>query len=196
MARNRETTEQRRLIWLDTYPDAVTLRDWLFGQGEFEGKTDLTGVYHEHPLHRGIYVGNFGQFLAGLRDQLITRGHLSERQTQIVRDSLAKKRAWAAERAVKAAAEAATSAATSRHVGFVGSRQDFDLRVQWVKRYEGTFGATYFHGLKDLEGNVVIYKGSKCLGRKDDAIRVKATVIEHGIRDGIAQTVISRPATI
>jgi len=51
----------------------------------------------------------------------------------------------------------------------------------------------FIHVMDDAQGNVVVYKGSKELGSKVDALSLVATVAEHGEREGIRQTVIKRP---
>jgi hypothetical protein len=58
---------------------------------------------------------------------------------------------------------------------------------------EGQFGTSYLHIMNDAQGNVVIYKGTKILGGKTETLTVKATVKEHGERDGVKQTKIARP---
>lgn len=180
----------RRKRWLAANPDAQRLWDWLQSCGEFAGTYDENGNFRAHPL---AIRGNsgFNDFLFKLADDLVNWGSLSDKQTQIVRDALARQETFVAERKAKYAAQDASS----QHIGTVGKREVFSLTIQWVKYFEGAFGATYIHGLKDAAGNVVIYKGSKCLGEKGAAITVKATVKEHGERDGVKQTIITRPAT-
>lgn len=142
-----------------------------------------------------IAQGTAGQWEENtIRDivgKLIQYGDLSEKQVGFVAKLLAKIPAREAEKAARAAANA-----KSQHVGTVGKRETFTLTIQWVKYFESDFGAAYIHGLKDATGNVVIYKGSKCLGEKGATLTVKATVKEHGERDGIKQTIISRPAAV
>ena len=176
--------------WFAAHADAQRLQDWLLSQGEFSGTYDDHGNHRAHPLAiRGN--GGFIDLLRKLAADLDECGGLSDKQTQIVRDALARQETFVAERKAKFAA----ADASSQHIGTVGKRGAFSLTVQWVKYFEGVFGATYIHGLKDAAGNVVIYKGSKCLGEKGAAITVKATVKEHGERDGVKQTIITRPAT-
>ena len=180
-----------RTRWHAAHADATRLRDWLLSEGEFAGTWDHNGNLRPHPLAlRGN--GGFFDLLHKLAADLRDCGGLSEKQTEIVRKALANQERFAAERKTKFAA----LNASSQHIGTVGKREVFDLTVQWVKHFEGAFGATYIHGLKDAAGNVVIYKGSKCLGQKDAALKVKATVKEHGERDGVKQTIISRPAAV
>ena len=76
----------------------------------------------------------------------------------------------------------------------MGKREKFALSIDWVKGYDSTFGTMYINGLRDLAGNIVIYSGSKALGEKGQQIIVLATVKAHGEREGVKQTVISRPA--
>jgi hypothetical protein len=47
--------------------------------------------------------------------------------------------------------------------------------------------------MHDVDGNVVVYKGSNLLGEKGNAVSVKATIKDHDSRDGVKQTKISRP---
>ena len=178
-----------RTRWFAAHADAQRLQEWLLSTGEFAGTWDDNGNHRAHPLAiRGN--GGFTDLLRKLAADLDECGGLSDKQTQIVRDALARQEKFVAERKAKFAAQDANS----QHVGTVGKRDTFTLTVQWVKYFEGAFGATYIHGLKDAAGNVVIYKGSKCLGERGATVTVKATVKEHGERDGVKQTIISRPA--
>lgn len=122
--------------------------------------------------------------------KLIKYGDISEKQLAFLAKLVAQITTREAANAARAAADA-----NSQHIGTVGKREVFTLTVTWVKYFEGTFGATYIHGLKDAAGNVVIYKG-KCLGQKGDSISVKATVKEHGEREGVKQTILARPAAV
>lgn len=179
-----------RTRWFAAHSDARRLSDWLLSQGEFEGTWDHNGNLKPHPLAiRGN--GGFTDLLRKLAQDLEECGGLSDKQTEIVRNALVRQEQFAAERKAKYAA----ADAGSQHIGTVGKREVFTLTINWVKYFEGAFGATYIHGLKDAAGNVVIYKGSKSLGEKGATVTVKATVKEHGERDGVKQTIISRPAT-
>lgn len=178
-----------RTRWFAAHADAQRLRDWLLSAGEFAGTYDDFGNYKAHLLAlKGN--GGFMDLLRKLAADLDECGGLSDKQTEIVRKALANQERFAAERKAKFAA----ADAGSQHIGTVGERTNLELTLNWVKYFEGAFGATYIHGLKDAAGNVVIYKGSKCLGEKGATVKVKATIKEHGERDGVKQTVISRPA--
>ena len=180
-----------RTRWFAAHADAQRLQDWLLSTGEFAGTWDDNGNHRAHPLAiRGN--GGFTDLLRKLAADLDECGGLSDKQTDIVRNALARQATFVAERKLKFAAQDAGS----QHIGTAGKREVFTLTIQWVKYFEGAFGATYIHGLKDAAGNVVIYKGSKCLGEKGATLTVKATVKEHGERDGVKQTIISRPAAV
>ena len=180
-----------RTRWFAAHADAQRLQDWLLSQGEFAGTYDDNGNHRAHPFAiRGN--GGFIDLLHKLAADLDECGGLSDKQTDIVRNALARQATFVAERKTKFAAQDASS----QHIGIVGKREVFTLTINWVKYFEGAFGATYIHGLKDAAGNVVIYKGSKCLGEKGASVTVKATVKEHGDRDGVKQTIISRPAAV
>ena len=121
--------------------------------------------------------------------KLVQYGDLSGKQVGFISKLLAKILTRDAEKAAHLAANAG-----SQHVGTVGKREKFALSIDWVKGYDSTFGTMYINGLRDLAGNIVIYSGSKALGEKGQQIIVLATVKAHGEREGVKQTVISRPA--
>ena len=75
-------------------------------------------------------------------------------------------------------------------------RRDFSLTVKFTTSYFGPFGTTYVYVCADPDGNVIVYKGSATIGKNGEAIKVKATIKEHGIRDGVCQTIIGRPKKI
>ena len=112
-------------------------------------------------------------------------GGLTERQGLAVRNILAK----SAERKAQYRAEALTKV----HVGAVGERRDFDLTIKFVTSFETQFGTTFVNICEDADANVVVYKGSNLLGGKGEKVQVKATIKAHDHRDGVAQTIISRP---
>lgn len=105
----------------------------------------------------------------------------------------------AAERQAAFEAKKAAERAVSQHVGAVGERRDWVLTVQHVHSYSidsfRGYGSETRHIsiCRDADGNVVIYKGSYALGAKGEVVMLKASVKEHGERDGVKQTVIQRP---
>jgi hypothetical protein len=89
--------------------------------------------------------------------------------------------------------------AASRHIGTVGERIELTLTVEHVIRLDSNLPAFYhaapssIYLCRDGAGNRVVYRGSGCFGGKGEIITVKATITEHGERDGEKQTVIARP---
>lgn len=88
----------------------------------------------------------------------------------------------------------------SQHIGIVGDRVDLILTVTFVTDYQTQFGITNVFGLRDADGNILIYKGTSALYNtncqfavKGDTVKVKATIKEHAERDGVKQTIINRP---
>lgn len=87
----------------------------------------------------------------------------------------------------------AHDAVKSQHVGNVGEKISFAGVIEFVKGFDGMYGTTWIHVIKDLVGNVIVYKGTKRLAGKGDQINVTAKIKSHGERDGVKQTVIERP---
>ena len=215
-----------RTKWLAEHADAQRLADFLTGTGEFQSKValgcnchtffedggfgcDYEAIEHSEECldgKRGFtcrrvaprvsrpYTGGFAELLSKFEKDLDQWGKLSPKQTQIVRDALAKAEGFATERDAKRAAETAERAATSHHVGEVGERRDFDLIVERTLEFSGQFGMTFINLCRDTDGNVVVYKGSNCW--EQGPIRVKATIKGHESRDGVAQTLLSRPKVL
>ena len=172
----------RRKTWFATHADAERLSDWLYHRGEFQ----------DHPLTRGMFNGDFGDVLLKMRDAFDEWGGLTDKQTDLVRRALAR----AEERLVKAQQrreERITAEREgSRHVGAIGERREFTLTVNKVFSFESIYGMTYINICKDVDGNVIVYKGTNSF-EEGETVRVKATVKAHEERDGVAQTLIARP---
>lgn len=83
----------------------------------------------------------------------------------------------------------------SRHVGTIGERIDITGTIVFVVRFEGKFGFTYVTGIKNAEGDLIVQKGVS-IGSKGDRVSIKATVKAHEMRDGVKQTIITRPKVI
>lgn len=160
-----------------------------------KGKARAQKILGENSLSAAweIYTGTVDQWEENtIRDivgKLVKYGMISDKQMAFVASLLAKIPARDAQKAERAAANAG-----SQHVGTVGKREKFALTIEWIKGFDSAFGTTYIHGLRDAGGNIVIYKGSKVLGDKGQQILVLATVKAHDEREGVKQTVISRPA--
>ena len=126
--------------------------------------------------------------------KLIQYGDLSEKQW----DFLVKLLTQIDERGQKKAKRDglhAEDVKNSQHVGTIGERITIEGTVFFRAAFDGVYGTTYITGIRDAAGNVYIQKGT-AIGDKDDDIRIKATVKEHGVRDGVKQTIISRPKVI
>jgi len=181
IANNRRKTGARKFAAL--FEDADAIIDFV------ETRVSDAQVAHWARFGRGMEEASFiDACWAGLQ----TFGGLTEKQGLAVRSIIAKN----AERKAQYRAEALTKV----HVGTVGERRDFDLTVRFVTDFETQFGITNVFVMEDAEGNVVVYKGAGSLYNADgqfavkgDKISVKATVKEHGERDGVKQTIIARP---
>lgn len=163
--------------------------DFLFQAGEFQPTQIIEAggglQYQTHPLVRA----SSAEFRIKMMQSELEWGRLTKGQEQAVLRMIDK----AKERLAARDAEKAEKRATAKHIGTVGERREFTLSVKFTTEYETQFGTTFVHVMEDADGNVVVYKGSKMIGGKGDQIIIKATIKEHGVRDGIAQTIISRP---
>lgn len=204
----------RRRNWLASHADAQRLWDWLFGHGEFESRFSCGLVGSDYENHRcadldrccdkgviehstriGMFAGDFGGVLLEMREAILEWGGLTDKQTDLVRRALVR----AEDRVVKAIQRReeriAGDRATSKHVGTVGERTELTLTVNKVFSFDGQFGITFINLCKDPSGNVIVYKGSNGF-EEGETLRVKATIKAHDERDGVAQTLISRPKII
>lgn len=89
-------------------------------------------------------------------------------------------------------AERAANAAKSNYVGTIGERITIEGTIFFTTDYETAYGTTYVTGIKDAAGNIFIQKGV-AIGRKGEEITLKATIKDHSEREGVKQTIISRP---
>jgi len=121
-------------------------------------------------------------------------GGLTDKQTELVRNALARAEKWEAERQAKYAAKKAEDL-NGQHVGAVGQRYEFDLVVERVHSYDTDYGATYINICRDASNNVIVYKGSNEWG-KGEKIVCKATVKDHSEYEGVKQTMIQRPKVL
>jgi hypothetical protein len=87
-------------------------------------------------------------------------------------------------------------AAKSKHIGNVGDKITLAAVVEMVKGFDGMYGTVWIHVLKDLAGNVLIYKGTKRLANKGSSINLAAKIKAHGDRDGVKQTIVERPKLV
>ena len=191
-----------REVVLERYPEAVEDSNGRF-HAPYDGYVD--------PIDQRVYRG--GEFLPyeELTDPMaMAMGRAKWRPSAF--DAAGELHTWHGTHAQQVAAQAvireqntAIERATSDHVGEVGAMVDLpDLHITFVRGYDGLYGTTWIHVLKDRDGNVVVYKGSKRLrsGKnphldhdlvKGERFSMRCKVKEHGERDGVRQTVVQRP---
>ena len=80
-------------------------------------------------------------------------------------------------------------------VGTVGERQAFAVTVKHIVELESMYGISHLHICRDADDNVVIYKGTQYWA-KGAQVTCTAKVKEHGVRDGVKQTIIQRPTKV
>jgi predicted Fe-S protein YdhL (DUF1289 family) len=165
---------------------------FLFELDEFEYTFLADGTCFTHPVVKAC----LGDFYTKMRDSVNEWGGLTDGQTNAVLAMIERGEARVAERAKAREKARQADADKSGWLGTVGERRVFDLTIRMVIAMEGQYGYSYLHVMNDVDGNVVVYKGTNCLGEKGDAVSVKATVKEHDIRDGVRQTKISRPKEV
>jgi hypothetical protein len=204
-------SKTRRRNWLAAHSDAQRLWDWLYGYGEFESRFScgLVGSDYdnhrcenmdhccgkgvaEHPTRIGMFAGNFGGTLLEMREAIMEWGGLTDKQTDLVRRALARAEDRLAKANHRREERLAVDRATSQHIGIVGERREFILKVDKVFSFESLYGITYINICKDANGNVIVYKGSNRY-EQGETLSIKATVKKHEEREGVKQTLIARP---
>ena len=142
-------------------------------------------------------------------------GKLTEGQYNAVCKIIDKQAARQAEWDAKREADKNAKNATLEHVGVVGERMQFELKVVAVIEFDRPKFHYYDSGvghitiMEDDAGNKVVYmnllseKGEDDYGcetwrtaDKGDTVLFMAKVKEHGVRDGAKQTIVQRPTKI
>lgn len=100
------------------------------------------------------------------------------------------------QRAQAREAERASKAEVSRHFGTIGKRETFTLTVERVFSRDTEYGVTHITTMRDCAGNVAVWFATRELLNVGQTYQMKCTVKSHGERDGIAQTVLTRCATV
>jgi len=172
--------------WIASEPKAAIIDNFLHCAGDFAPVRLDNGLSKNHAL----VTAAVGNFYYAMRDALDEYGSLTEKQTAAVVAMMERAQTRLDNRA-KAIAEAA---ARSSHIGAIKERRDFELTIKLRTGFDGSFGYVHVFVMEDSAGNVVVYKGSVVLGERGDTVKFKATIKAHGERDGIAQTIITRPA--
>jgi hypothetical protein len=138
-------------------------------------------------INRLAAVENPNPFIADMARRLREVGNLSEKQLAAAATTIAR----------IAAQEAARAA--SRHVGEIGKRVVLVVKIERVIQLDSDLPKWYRYAApsiylgRDEQGNRIVYKGTGSFGSANETILVKATIDEHGERDGELQTVVSRP---
>lgn len=147
---------------------------------------------------RVSYADNFVGSLAKAFDNF---GKLTPKQVEAVRKSIAQR---AARKAEWAAQDAALNA-QRRWLGEVGDKVVVELTLKKAivigefQQYRWSpVVLRYLLILEDAERNVVIYRGNSNAMpfNEGDSVKVKATIKECGVREGVKQTVIERPKAV
>lgn len=180
-----------RAKWLKESATAQRCIDFLCEDGEFAATEirDEAGYVTKRIPHP-VVKASVGEFFGKLYESLRDWGRLTAGQEAACLRMIDK----ALERRAQRDATIAAKRETAKHIGTVGERREFDLSIKFTTEFETQFGLTFVHVCEDADGNVVVYKGSKVLGQRGDSVVVKATIKAHDYRDGIAQTIITRPS--
>lgn len=118
-----------------------------------------------------------GEFWTRFRGDIVNRMQTpSERQLALVQGEVAKRQ----------------QNASSAHIGAVGDRVEIEGQIERVISMDTHFGIKFINIIRCNNGNVVVYRGNY-LGDKGDTVHLMATVVEHGEREGVKQTIIQRP---
>ena len=118
-----------------------------------------------------------GDFWIGFRESFLARACAPTfRQEELVNLEIAKR-----------------AKAPSAHVGAIGDKVTLTLTCERELRLESQFGVSWMSICRDAAGNVVIYKGNADFLGQGKTGEVKATIKEHAVYNGVAQTMIMRP---
>ena len=134
-------------------------------------------------------------FVGSLASAYATYGKLSEKQVLAVRKCIA-------DRAVRKAEWASKQAlidATRQHIGSVGEKVTLTLILKKVINLDSAFGTIGLFIFEDADKNVVIYKGNASSVwelAEGQTATLKTSIKEHGVRNGVKQTLIQRPKAV
>lgn len=140
-------------------------------------------------------------FVGSLAYAFDTFGKLTEGQVNAVRKCIVQR----VERKAEWADKQAAANAALLHLGTVGEKITLTLTIKKFITFDSAYGVQQLAILEDADRNVVIYKGnSRAINNnangsytaEGDTITITATVKEHGVRNGVKQTVIQRPKAI
>jgi uncharacterized protein YfbU (UPF0304 family) len=170
----RNIIANARKTWLANTPRALEILDAVEAGREY---------------NKGTVIYKEG-FMGSMASALDSYGKLTPKQSEAVLKGIEAHAARKAEWDDKKAAIDATRA----FVGTVGEKITITLKVVHIVELDGSFGTIYINICEDADNNTIIYKGNaKGFPNKDETATITATVKEHGVRNGVKQTVIQRP---
>jgi len=157
--------------------------------GEIESALTDGITYDGH----GNFMGYGDDFMGKMAESFYTWGKLSPKQCEAILKGIDARAARRAEWADKKAA----IDATREHIGTVGEKTTMTIKVVHIVVLEGSYGTTYINICEDENNNTIIYKGNaNGFPDKGETATITATIKEHGVRNGVKQTVIQRPKVI
>lgn len=180
---HRNIMVNARKTWERNTPDAANIAAYLDKKGTYI----IEGTRRFDRIPETAYTDNF---FGSLAKALNTYGKLSPKQCEAVRKCMVKDQERQA--GFKAIRDARKT--LSNHIGTVGERLDLTLTIAHVVEIPTDYGLMLIHIMSDADQNRVIYKGSKRLADKGETVTLKATIKDHGEREGEKQTIIARPA--
>jgi len=135
----------------------------------------------------GSISGYVDGFMGSMAEAYDKYGKLSEKQCEAILKGIDARAARRAEWADKKAA----IDATREHIGTVGEKTTMTIKVVHIVVLEGTYGTTYINICEDENNNTIIYRGkANGFPDKGETATITATIKEHGVRNGVKQTVI------
>lgn len=141
----------------------------------------------------GGIAGYVEGFMGSMAEAYDKYGKLSPKQCEAILKGIDARAARRAEWADKKAA----IDAKREHVGTVGEKITLTLKVVHIVELDTAFGVNFIFICEDENQNTVIYKGkSSAMPGKGETVTVVATIKEHGVRDGVKQTIIQRPKLV
>jgi hypothetical protein len=165
--------------FMRTYEDYAEIENFLAAGREYND-------YGDFKCYKDGFVGS----LAAAYDNY---GKLSEKQVLAVRKCIEANKARKAEWADKKA----LLDAKKEHIGTVGEKITLTLTCVHVISLDSAYGTVFINICEDADKNTIIYKGNAIgFPNKGETATVKATIKEHGVRNGVKQTVIQRPKVI
>jgi hypothetical protein len=115
-------------------------------------------------------------FVADVIKTATDKAFLSDRQREVIEQSIAK----------------AKASKLVEYLGVIGERSEFTGWIKMVRSFDTQFGTKYLFIIENPVG-VVKYIGTSHLGQEGEQILFKARVDAHVEYQGVKQTVVSRP---